>query len=80
MWHELLGFVLNALDEHERSLVVDFLRSNPQACEAVDRLRTRCQWLEAARDEHAPPAELAVRTCQRVRFEERRRAEAFLRR
>lgn len=67
MFHNLAGYLLNALEEHERESMQRFLQSDADADRAVKMLQTRFAWLESAREEQAPPPELAIRTCHYVR-------------
>jgi anti-sigma-K factor RskA len=68
MWDDLPGYLLNALDEHDREAMERFLQANVDAATAVELLKQRFAWLESAREEQPPPAELAARTCQYVRI------------
>src|SRR5437899_9172807 len=62
----LVGYLLGALDGDTHRAVDDYLRSDPDACRKLDRLRRALEPLEADRDDVAPPPGLAVRTLARV--------------
>jgi len=63
----LVGYLLNALDDDGRRSVEVYLRSNPEARRKLARLQELLSALAADRDDPAPPPGLARATLARVR-------------
>ena len=66
MRDQLLGYLLDALEPHERAAVEEELARRPQLAEELAVVRSGVQPLEADREQFAPPAGLARRTCEFV--------------
>lgn len=66
MREELVGYVLGALESHERELVERELEANEQLRREVAVLERRLTFLKEADGEETPPRGLAARTCQAV--------------
>src|SRR5437879_4728150 len=66
MEENLIGYLLNSLDDATQQEVEGYLRSHPEAQEQLARLRGALEPLEADRDGPSPPAGLGVRTLARV--------------
>jgi hypothetical protein len=62
----LIGYLLDGLDEETRAEVEAQLQSSPEARRRLNQLRLALEPLAADKDEVAPPAGLAVRTIARV--------------
>ncbi|MBM4000402.1 MAG: DUF1559 domain-containing protein [Planctomycetes bacterium] len=71
----LLGYLLGALDAGEHAEVERALAESPELRDALDALRIHLAPLDQARGEHEPPSGLVERTCERVEWEEARRAD-----
>jgi len=63
---QLLGHLLDALDDDEQQVVESRLESDPQLRHQWELLRRRLEPLEVLRADFDPPAGLAERTCQLV--------------
>lgn len=63
---QLIGYLLNALEEEEREQIEQELRRRPELRKRLQRLKERLAILELGRVEVLPPRGLAERTCQRV--------------
>ncbi|HOP78583.1 MAG: hypothetical protein WBH86_02885 [Thermogutta sp.] len=63
---QLIGYLLNALDEEEREEIEQELVRCPELRKKLQRLKRRLAVLELGRREIAPPPGLADRTCQFV--------------
>src|SRR5262249_40315229 len=59
---QLVGYLLNALDEDARRQVETYLHASPDARRKLESLRTALSPLESDRAHPAPPAGLAERT------------------
>jgi prepilin-type processing-associated H-X9-DG protein len=66
MDENLVGYLLNALDDHSRREVDRQLRQSPEAQHRLSLLQDMMEPLAADRDEEAPPPGLWVRTLARV--------------
>ncbi len=64
--HELLGYLLEALDDSEREAIWKKLQDDPCLQTELDRLRLALAPLEVARRLAEPPPRLAERTCRMV--------------
>lgn len=71
MDENLVGYLLNALDESTQRQVEEYLRSEPGAQRRLDLLRRTLKPLELDRDQIEPPAGLAERTVARARTRSR---------
>lgn len=58
-----VGFLIGALDEHQRDEVEQHIAQDSGAAEELDQLRSRLNLLSDGLDEAAPPSGLASRTC-----------------
>ncbi len=63
---DLLGYLLNALDEPERQRVFESLQADPLLRQELEDLRQSLRPLDATNHDHAPPASLAESTCDLV--------------
>lgn len=63
---QLIGYLLNALDEEEREEIEQELVRCPELRAKLQRLKRRLSVLELGRRESAPPQGLADRTCRFV--------------
>jgi hypothetical protein len=66
MEENLVGYLLNALDDPTHQQVEAYLRSHPAAQQRLESLRKALGPLTADKDEIAPPAGLAFRTLAKV--------------
>jgi hypothetical protein len=64
--NNLVGYVLDLLDEDARREVDDYLASSPAGRRKLDRVRQALEPLDAARDEIEPPAGLVAGTLARI--------------
>jgi hypothetical protein len=62
----LVGYLLNALDDDTHQQVEEYLRDNPKAQKRLESLRATLEPLAADKDDIAPSAGLAFRTLARV--------------
>ncbi len=67
MHEQLIGYLLRALDDAERSEVERLLASDGEARRALELLRKSIQPLELQQDASAPPPGLAAKTCALLR-------------
>lgn len=63
---ELLGYLLNALDEETHQRVADALATDESLRDDLDRVSRHLQPLSTDRDHHDPPPALALRTCASI--------------
>src|SRR5205823_931944 len=70
---QLVGYLLNALDDEERRQVEAHLHASPDAQRKLEALRSALSPLDSDRAHPAPPAGLAERTLARVTALPRRR-------
>src|SRR5438045_6870025 len=70
---QLVGYLLNALDDDARRQVETYLHASPDARRKLESLRPALSPLESDRADPAPPAGLAERTLARVSAVPRRR-------
>ncbi len=63
---DLLGYLLDALDDPEQALVEKHLQNDPQARQSLALAERRLACLAPRRIEREPPPGLAARTCQFV--------------
>jgi hypothetical protein len=66
MRKDLLGYLLDALDDRERQRVVDALRRDPKLRSELEELRQSLHLLDASGDDVRPPEGLADQTCDLV--------------
>lgn len=66
MRQDLLGYLLNALDEPERQRVFEALQKDPQLRQELEHLRRDLRPLDATNCDYVPPAGLADLTCDLV--------------
>ncbi|NLF71564.1 MAG: hypothetical protein GX575_21230 [Candidatus Anammoximicrobium sp.] len=66
MREDLLGYLLNALDEAERRRVFESLQKDPQLRQELESLRRDLRPLDATNRDYEPPAGLAELTCELV--------------
>ena len=66
MREDLLGYLLNALDEAERQRVFEALQKDPQLRQELETLRGDLRPLDATNCDYDPPAGLADLTCDLV--------------
>jgi hypothetical protein len=66
MDENLVGYLLDCLDEDERQEVEAQLHAAPELRQRLSRLRHALEPLDADRDQPAPPPDLVVRTLTRV--------------
>ena len=64
---DLIGHVLGLLEADERRIVEEMMRADADMRSMVEKLRRRLSVLEIDREHFAGPADLASRTCARVR-------------
>src|SRR5438105_1948681 len=64
--NNLVGYVLDLLDEDARRQVEDHVASSPAARRKPDRVRLALEPLEVAREEIEPPADLVAGTLTRI--------------
>jgi hypothetical protein len=64
---QLLGHLLNALDEDEQAAVCSQLESDPEYRKELSLLSRQLEPLKALKVEYSPPVGLAERTCRFVR-------------
>lgn len=69
---QLIGYLLNALDDEEREQIEQELARRPELRKKLERLKKRLRCLDFGRIEVSPPPGLAARTCQLV-LQERHR-------
>ena len=67
MQAELLGYILNALEEEESRCVEEMLAANEVARRQLELLRLALLPLGSNQRQDEPPQDLAARTCQLVR-------------
>jgi hypothetical protein len=72
MREDLLGYLLNALDDAERERVEDALRRDPELQRRLEELHEQLLWL--ADDEAEPPPHLTDKTCDLVAAQQRHAA------
>lgn len=63
MREHLLGYMLGALDADEQELVEQRLEADPELRRLLSQLEGRLGALDALKETHEPPADLASRTC-----------------
>lgn len=63
---DLLGYLLDALDDRERARVEQALRSDPELQRRLEALQEQLSFLAEDAGDCAPPPGLAERTCARV--------------
>lgn len=68
MRDELLGYLLEALDDHDRARVEETLAREPALARDLETLKRGLAPLGADDKHHEPPAKLAQRTCEFVRY------------
>lgn len=66
MRNDLLGYLLDALDDRERQRVVEALQRDPKLREELEDLRRSLNPLDSAADDGTPPEGLADQTCDLV--------------
>ncbi len=66
MREDLLGYLLNALDDDERQSVFEALQKDPQLRKELDALRRQLRPLDASNADFDPPPALAELTCDLV--------------
>ena len=66
MREDLLGYLLNALDDAERQRVFEALQKDPQLRQELEDLRRQLRPLDATNADFDPPAALAELTCDLV--------------
>ena len=66
MREDLLGYLLNALDESERRRVFETLQEDPQLRQELEALRLELRPLDATNENFEPPEMLAELTCDLV--------------
>lgn len=66
MREDLLGYLLNAVDETERQRVFEALQKDPQLRQELEDLRRELRPLDATNCDYDPPAGLADLTCDLV--------------
>lgn len=66
MREDLLGYLLNALDDAERQRVFESLQNDPQLRQELERLRGQLRPLDATNADFEPPPALAELTCDLV--------------
>lgn len=66
MRKDLLGYLLDALDDRERQRVVEALRRDPKLRSELEDLRRSLHLLDTAGDDVQPPEGLADQTCDLV--------------
>lgn len=66
MRQDLLGYLLNALDEPERQAIFAALQEDPQLRQELESLRRQLRPLDATNEDFEPPAGLADLTCDLV--------------
>jgi hypothetical protein len=66
MREDLLGYLLNALDEAERQDIFERLQKDPQLRLELEALRRQLRPLDATNEDFEPPAALAELTCDLV--------------
>jgi len=66
MREDLLGYLLNALDEPERQRVFEALQKDPQLRQELETLRRDLRPLDATNRDYDPPEGLAELTCDLV--------------
>jgi hypothetical protein len=66
MREDLLGYLLNALDDAERQRVFEALQKDPQLRQELESLRHQLRRLDATNVDFEPPAALAELTCDLV--------------
>jgi hypothetical protein len=66
MREDLLGYLLNALDDAERQRVFEALQEDPQLRQELEALRRQLRPLDATNVDFEPPAALAELTCDLV--------------
>lgn len=72
---ELLGYLLEALEDSERESVEEQLRRDSKLRRQLGRMRRLIQPLQQTRRQYTPPADLVARTCQFVASHSELRAE-----
>jgi hypothetical protein len=68
MREQLLGYLLDALEDDERQQVEKHLGQDPQLARELGLLRRGLEPLAADAEHHEPPADLARRTCDFVAY------------
>jgi len=63
---QLIGYLLNALDEEEREQIEQELARRPELRKRLQRLKDRLGFLDLGRVDVSPPQGLAERTCRLV--------------
>ena len=66
MREDLLGYLLNALDDDERQRVFETLQKDPQLRQELEALRRQLRPLDASNEDFEPPPALAELTCDLV--------------
>jgi len=66
MREDLLGYLLNALDEDERQRVFETLQNDPQLRQELESLRRQLRPLDATNVDYEPPPALADLACELV--------------
>src|SRR6188472_740460 len=66
MQENLIGYLLNALDERTSQQVKSYLEQNPAAQEKLSLLKQALAPLAADAESPAPPPQLSVRTIARI--------------
>jgi hypothetical protein len=66
MREDLLGYLLNALDDDERQRVFETLQKDPQLRQELEALRRELRPLDATNEDFEPPPALAELTCDLV--------------
>jgi hypothetical protein len=69
MRHDLVGYILEALDETEHATVTQLLETSAEATRQIELLRRSFRPLEAGLHDCDLPCDLAARTCERIRAE-----------
>jgi hypothetical protein len=66
MREDLLGYLLDALDDQERQRVLESLRTDPQLRRELEQLRQRLKSLDEESDDALPPRGLVDQTCDLI--------------
>lgn len=66
MREDLLGYLLNALDEPERQRIFETLQKDPELRQELETLRRDLRPLDATNRDYDPPAGMAELTCELV--------------
>ena len=67
MRHDLVGYILEALDEAEHAAVAELLEASAEATRQLELLRRSFRPLEAGLHDCDLPCDLAARTCELIR-------------